>query len=115
VGHIGDGQAGGPLSMALARAGRRTAVIEREHAGGTCVKMDCTPTNQDPCQQWERQRAPERPPLPGVPQGGVFSRRGPGHARPGKVLAPLVERPDEVAADLRAVTDQSLAREVPGH
>ena len=41
---IGDGQAGGPLSTALAGAGRRTAVIEREHAGGTCVNMGCTPT-----------------------------------------------------------------------
>jgi 2-haloacid dehalogenase len=36
-------------------------------------------------------------------------------ARPGKVLDPLVERPDVVGADLRAVTDQILAREVPGH
>jgi pyruvate/2-oxoglutarate dehydrogenase complex dihydrolipoamide dehydrogenase (E3) component len=41
---IGDGQAGGPLSTALAGAGRRTAVIEREHAGGTCVNVGCTPT-----------------------------------------------------------------------
>jgi 2-haloacid dehalogenase len=36
-------------------------------------------------------------------------------ARPGKVLDPLVERPDVVGADLRAVTDQILAREVPRH
>ena len=41
---IGDGQAGGPLSTALAAAGRRTAVIEREHASGTCVNVGCTPT-----------------------------------------------------------------------
>jgi pyruvate/2-oxoglutarate dehydrogenase complex dihydrolipoamide dehydrogenase (E3) component len=41
---IGDGQAGAPLSTALARAGHRTAVIEREHAGGTCVNVGCTPT-----------------------------------------------------------------------
>jgi pyruvate/2-oxoglutarate dehydrogenase complex dihydrolipoamide dehydrogenase (E3) component len=41
---IGAGQAGGPLAGALARAGRRTALIEREHVGGTCVNEGCTPT-----------------------------------------------------------------------
>jgi len=41
---IGDGQAGGPLSTALVKAGRKTAVIEREYAGGTCINTGCTPT-----------------------------------------------------------------------
>ena len=41
---IGAGQAGGPLATALARSGRRTALIEREHVGGTCVNEGCTPT-----------------------------------------------------------------------
>jgi pyruvate/2-oxoglutarate dehydrogenase complex dihydrolipoamide dehydrogenase (E3) component len=41
---IGAGQAGGPLSTALARAGHRTALIEREHIGGTCINEGCTPT-----------------------------------------------------------------------
>jgi len=41
---IGDGQAGGPLSTALAGDGRTVAVIEREHAGGTCINVGCTPT-----------------------------------------------------------------------
>lgn len=41
---IGAGQAGGPLATALANAGRRTALIEREHVGGTCVNEGCTPT-----------------------------------------------------------------------
>lgn len=41
---IGAGQAGGPLAAAFARAGRRTALIEREHIGGTCVNEGCTPT-----------------------------------------------------------------------
>jgi pyruvate/2-oxoglutarate dehydrogenase complex dihydrolipoamide dehydrogenase (E3) component len=41
---IGSGQAGGPLANELARAGRRTALIEREHVGGTCVNEGCTPT-----------------------------------------------------------------------
>lgn len=41
---IGAGQAGVPLSQALARSGRRTALIEREHVGGTCINEGCTPT-----------------------------------------------------------------------
>src|SRR5437868_14743030 len=41
---IGAGQAGGPLSTALARAGWKTAIIEREHVGGTCINEGCTPT-----------------------------------------------------------------------
>jgi pyruvate/2-oxoglutarate dehydrogenase complex dihydrolipoamide dehydrogenase (E3) component len=41
---IGSGQAGTPLSTALAEAGMHTALIEREHVGGTCVNEGCTPT-----------------------------------------------------------------------
>lgn len=41
---IGSGQGGTPLSMALAKAGMRTALIERKHVGGTCVNEGCTPT-----------------------------------------------------------------------
>jgi pyruvate/2-oxoglutarate dehydrogenase complex dihydrolipoamide dehydrogenase (E3) component len=41
---IGAGQGGVPLSQALASAGRRTALIEREHVGGTCINEGCTPT-----------------------------------------------------------------------
>jgi pyruvate/2-oxoglutarate dehydrogenase complex dihydrolipoamide dehydrogenase (E3) component len=41
---IGSGQGGNPLCMALARAGLRTALIERKHVGGTCVNEGCTPT-----------------------------------------------------------------------
>jgi len=41
---IGSGQAGTPLSTALAQAGMRTVLIEREHVGGTCVNEGCTPT-----------------------------------------------------------------------
>lgn len=41
---IGAGQAGGPLSTALAQAGRRTALIERADIGGTCINTGCTPT-----------------------------------------------------------------------
>ena len=41
---IGSGQAGTPLSQALAGAGMRTALVEREYVGGTCVNVGCTPT-----------------------------------------------------------------------
>jgi pyruvate/2-oxoglutarate dehydrogenase complex dihydrolipoamide dehydrogenase (E3) component len=41
---VGSGQAGTPLATALARSGRRTALVERSHVGGTCVNVGCTPT-----------------------------------------------------------------------
>jgi pyruvate/2-oxoglutarate dehydrogenase complex dihydrolipoamide dehydrogenase (E3) component len=41
---IGAGQAGYPLSTTLAKAGWRTALVEREHVGGTCINEGCTPT-----------------------------------------------------------------------
>lgn len=41
---IGAGQAGTPLSTALAAAGIHTVLIERKHVGGTCVNEGCTPT-----------------------------------------------------------------------
>ncbi len=41
---IGSGQGGTPLCRALADAGMRTAMVEREHVGGTCINEGCTPT-----------------------------------------------------------------------
>jgi dihydrolipoamide dehydrogenase len=41
---IGSGQAGKPLSIALANAGWKTALIERAYIGGTCINYGCTPT-----------------------------------------------------------------------
>ena len=41
---IGAGQAGGPLASAFANAGRKMALIERAHVGGTCINEGCTPT-----------------------------------------------------------------------
>jgi pyruvate/2-oxoglutarate dehydrogenase complex dihydrolipoamide dehydrogenase (E3) component len=41
---IGTGQAGPPLARRLVAAGRKVAVIERQHFGGTCVNTGCTPT-----------------------------------------------------------------------
>ncbi|HEV8482512.1 MAG TPA: mercuric reductase [Blastocatellia bacterium] len=41
---IGSGQGGKPLSIALAKAGWKTALIERGYIGGTCINTGCTPT-----------------------------------------------------------------------
>ncbi len=41
---IGAGQAGPPLAVRLAGSGLKTALIEREHLGGTCVNDGCIPT-----------------------------------------------------------------------
>ena len=41
---IGTGQAGPSLAVRLAKAGRRTAIIERKRFGGTCVNNGCIPT-----------------------------------------------------------------------
>ncbi|MFQ5794356.1 MAG: mercuric reductase [Candidatus Bipolaricaulia bacterium] len=41
---IGSSRATIFLSQALAQAGQRTALIEREYLGGTCINVGCTPT-----------------------------------------------------------------------
>lgn len=41
---IGSGQAGNPLATAFAGAGKETILVERDHLGGTCVNVGCTPT-----------------------------------------------------------------------
>lgn len=41
---IGAGQAGVPLAKKLAKAGWKTAIIERRYIGGTCINDGCTPT-----------------------------------------------------------------------
>ncbi len=41
---IGAGQAGPSLAVRLAASGLKTALVEREHLGGTCVNDGCIPT-----------------------------------------------------------------------
>src|SRR5882762_5734889 len=41
---IGSGQGGNPLSTTLAKAGWKTALVERAYIGGTCINYGCTPT-----------------------------------------------------------------------
>jgi pyruvate/2-oxoglutarate dehydrogenase complex dihydrolipoamide dehydrogenase (E3) component len=41
---IGSGQAGSPLARKMAKAGKKTAIVEKRLVGGTCVNDGCTPT-----------------------------------------------------------------------
>src|SRR5205807_854287 len=41
---VGSGQGGKPLCLSLAGAGWKTALLERQFIGGTCVNYGCTPT-----------------------------------------------------------------------
>ncbi|GAA3939503.1 mercuric reductase [Hymenobacter algoricola] len=41
---IGSGQAGNPLAVALADAGRRVVLVEENHLGGSCINYGCSPT-----------------------------------------------------------------------
>jgi pyruvate/2-oxoglutarate dehydrogenase complex dihydrolipoamide dehydrogenase (E3) component len=41
---IGSGQGGNPLADALTAVGKKTALIERQDVGGTCINRGCTPT-----------------------------------------------------------------------
>ena len=41
---IGSGQGGNPLAGALTAAGKKTALVERQDVGGTCINRGCTPT-----------------------------------------------------------------------
>lgn len=40
---LGSGQAGNPLAMALAKAGRKVALIEKNLLGGSCINYGCSP------------------------------------------------------------------------
>jgi pyruvate/2-oxoglutarate dehydrogenase complex dihydrolipoamide dehydrogenase (E3) component len=41
---IGEGSAGKHLTWALAKAGRRTAIVERKYLGGSCPNIACLPS-----------------------------------------------------------------------
>src|SRR5712671_3454766 len=41
---VGSGQAGTPLSLRLARAGKQVMLVEKRELGGTCLNTGCTPT-----------------------------------------------------------------------
>ena len=41
---LGSSRGARLLPIALAKAGRKVALIERDHVGGTCINVGCTPT-----------------------------------------------------------------------
>jgi len=41
---VGSGQGGNPLAVKLAVSGWKTALVEKEHIGGSCVNVGCSPT-----------------------------------------------------------------------
>lgn len=41
---IGVGQAGKPLALSLSEKGWKTAIVERNFLGGSCINYGCTPT-----------------------------------------------------------------------
>ena len=41
---IGSGQAGNPLAVKFAVSGKKVALVEREHIGGSCANVGCSPT-----------------------------------------------------------------------
>jgi pyruvate/2-oxoglutarate dehydrogenase complex dihydrolipoamide dehydrogenase (E3) component len=41
---LGSGQAGNPLAVTFAEAGKRVALVERAYVSGTCINYGCTPT-----------------------------------------------------------------------
>src|SRR5262245_23950093 len=41
---IGGGQAGIPLAHQLTKTGKRVALAEEKHLGGSCINFGCTPT-----------------------------------------------------------------------
>src|SRR5215470_6056655 len=41
---LGSSRGGRLLPIAFAQAGRNVALIERDHVGGTCINVGCTPT-----------------------------------------------------------------------
>ncbi len=41
---IGTSRGGRLLPIAFAKAGRNVALVERDHVGGTCINVGCTPT-----------------------------------------------------------------------
>jgi len=41
---IGSGQAGNPLAVKFGVSGKKVALVEKEHIGGSCVNVGCSPT-----------------------------------------------------------------------
>jgi pyruvate/2-oxoglutarate dehydrogenase complex dihydrolipoamide dehydrogenase (E3) component len=98
---LGAGQGGGPLASALARSGRKTAIVEREHVGGTCINEGCTPTKT----------------MVASARVAALARRGADYGvRTGDVAVDMVrvrQRKRDIVASFRAGVERRI-RETPG-
>jgi len=69
---IGSGQAGTPLVFKMASKGKKVAFIEKEHLGGTCLNIGCTPTKTyvaSARRMWDAQHGEELGVL--IPEGAT--------------------------------------------
>ncbi len=94
---IGTGQAGPPLAIRLAKAGRSVAIIERGLFGGTCVNTGCIPTKA----------------MVASAYAALTARRGPeyGVILPGEVrvdMKKVKDRKDAILAPSRAGVENGL-------
>ncbi|CAN5642342.1 mercuric reductase [soil metagenome] len=84
---IGTGQAGKPLAGALADAGRRVVIVERDRVGGSCVVRGCTPSKT----------------MAASARVAHLARRG---AEYGVVTGPVSVRMDRVRTRKREIVDK---------
>ncbi len=108
---IGSGQAGNPLAVALANAGRRVALIEQGELGGSCLNYGCSPTKTllATAQRLHDLRTAPAVAAPAVPGATALTVD----------LAAAVARKDALTAKLRAGVRANLTEAqvdiVPGH
>ena len=73
---IGSGQAGTPLVFKMASKGKKVAFIEKEHLGGTCLNVGCTPTKTyvaSARRMWDAQHGEELGVM--IPEGATLDLR----------------------------------------
>jgi pyruvate/2-oxoglutarate dehydrogenase complex dihydrolipoamide dehydrogenase (E3) component len=105
---IGAGQGGVPLAGAFARAGRRVALVERVHVGGTCVNEGCSPTKTVIASARIAHLARRAASYGVHPAGdGDGVRRAPAGVR--VELGRVYERKQEIVDSFRSANESSLA------
>lgn len=95
---IGSGQAGVPLAVKLAAAGKRVLLVERGELGGTCVNTGCTPSKT----MIASARAAH--------VARTAGRLGVGVAGVSVDLAAVVRRKNELVRQWRESVEQQLSR-----
>lgn len=98
---IGSGQAGNPLAVALAQAGRTVALVEKAQLGGSCINYGCSPVKA-------MLASAER--MHQVATAGAYGVRT---AAPRPSLPDIVARKEEIIGQLRQGVHDNLA-EQPG-